>query len=232
MTLKAVIFDMDGVLCSTEEYHYQAWKAMAELYQLPFTHEDNEQLRGLTRRRSLEVILQGRQFPEEQMQRMLEEKDRRFQALLKKVSRADMPPGVLSLLQEIQRAGLKIGVASASRNVQVVLKQLQIDEYVEAYCDGNITQRSKPDPYPYRYAASALKVRPDECIAVEDSRAGIQSAHSAGMCVIGLGPYERVKLAQAHFDSLAQVNLNSLRNIYKDWSISGSGFTGHAKWSQ
>ncbi len=229
MTLKAVIFDMDGVLCSTEEYHYQAWKAMAEAYQLPFTHEDNEQLRGLTRRRSLEIILQGRQFPEEQIQRMMEEKDLRFQALLKQMGPQDMTPGVLALLKEIRRAGLKIGVASASRNVRPVLKQLEIEEYVEAYCDGNITQRSKPDPYPYLYTASALKVIPAECIAVEDSRAGIQSAHTGGMCVIGLGPYERVQLAEAHFDSLAQVNLNRLRKIYNGWSISRSGFISHAE---
>jgi beta-phosphoglucomutase len=210
---------MDGVLCYTEEYHYQAWKAMADRYRVPFEHGDNEQLRGLTRRRSLEVILQGRLLPEEQMLRMMEEKDRTFQALLRNMTPADMAPGVLDLLKEIRAAGLKIGVASASRNVQPVLRRLQIDPYVEAYCDGNITQRSKPDPYPYQYAASALRVSPAECTAIEDSPAGIQSAHAAGMCVIGLGPYERVKQAEAQFDSLAQLDLARLRLIHKYWGF-------------
>jgi beta-phosphoglucomutase len=207
MALKAVIFDMDGVLCSTDEYHYQSWKYVMDAYKIPFSRDVNEHLRGLTRRRSLEVILDGEQLPEADIQAILELKNQKFLDLIQKMSSKELMAGVGNLLEELRQAGIKIGIASASRNVKIVLERLGIARAIDAYCDGNVTRRSKPSPEVYLATAASLEVYPNECLAIEDSQAGIQAARSAGMCVIGLGPEDRVKEAHAWYKDLSSVRL-------------------------
>jgi kojibiose phosphorylase len=217
MELEAVIFDMDGVLCATEESHFQSWKHMTDAYGIPFSREENEKLRGLSRASSLEWILRGRSFSEAEKQAMMDQKDCFFQSLIREISPAALPEGVARLLQELQRAEVKIGVASASRNVKVILGRLGIDRYIQASCDGISVSLSKPAPDVYCCTARALDTPPGACLAVEDSEAGIRAALAAGMCAVGLGPVERVNGAHAVFEDLSGVRLKDLQQIFEKW---------------
>jgi beta-phosphoglucomutase len=215
--VKAVIFDMDGVLTATVEYHYLSWKRLAEKFDIPFSREDNDQLLGLTRRRSLEVILKGRHFPEKTIRYMLRLKNEYFMDYVSSMSSEDLLPGVRPLLDEICTTQIKIGVASASRNTKPVLKQLGIFNIVDVVVDGNLVNRSKPFPDVFFETASSLEVQPDDCLVIEDSQAGIEASLAAGMCVVGLGPIERVEKAHASFSSLSGVSLGDLREIFQMW---------------
>ncbi|NLG73779.1 MAG: beta-phosphoglucomutase [Chloroflexi bacterium] len=215
--LKAVIFDMDGVLTATVEYHYRSWKKVCDEFQIPFGRPQIEKLLGLTRRRALEVILDGRRLPEEQMRLMLEKKNTYFLEYLREMGPADLMPGAGELVQELNESGILIGVASASRNARPVLKRLGIAHLVDAIADSKQARRSKPAPDVFLEAASLLKVQPFECLAIEDSRVGVQAALDAGMCVVGLGPTQRVGKAHAVISSLAQVGLADLVAIYNWW---------------
>lgn len=214
MDPQAVIFDLDGVLTATDEYHYRSWKKAIERYGIRFTRSENEKLRGLPRRRSLEVLLGGRQLPEEEMGALLRLKNSYYLELVGEMSPADLLPGVAELLQELKESGVRMAVASASRNVQAVLKKLGIKGYFTAIADGNSVRLSKPSPEVFLKAAQALDLLPYQCITVEDSEAGIQAALAAGMWVVGLGPRQRVGRAHAVFANLAEVRWQDLREIY------------------
>lgn len=217
MSLRAVIFDMDGVLCSTIDYHFQAWKQALELEGIPFSRQVNEKLRGLSRRRSLEVILDGEKISEERIQSILETKNHFYLHFLQKMTPEDLSPGIQPLLEELRLARIKIGVASGSKNVRPTLKRLRIEHYFEAICDGNISKRSKPDPFPFRYTAALLGQEPSTCLAIEDSPAGVQSAQDAGMCVVGLGSPDLVGSSPAVFPDLSEVHLDTLRKVFQLW---------------
>jgi beta-phosphoglucomutase len=219
--LRAIIFDMDGVLTDTIEYHYLSWKRLAQEYGLPFTRKENDKLLGLTRRRSLEVLLKGRSLPDDQIQQMLKLKNIYYMEYVKTMTPADLLPGVSELLEEAQRGGLKIGVASASRNTHPVLTRLGIAGYVQAVVDGNSIRRSKPNPEVFLKTAQALEQEPHQCLVLEDSRAGVEAAHAAGMCAVGLGPVERLGKAEAVFPGLEGVRLADLEQIHRRWLEKG-----------
>jgi beta-phosphoglucomutase len=215
--MQGIIFDMDGVLCDTVEYHYLSWKRLAEEFNLAFTRKDNEKLLGLTRRSSLEVILKGRSLPEAQMQQLEKLKNIYYMEYVRQMSPEDLLPGVKDLIEEAQRDGLRIGVASASRNTEPVLARLGIAGQVWAVVDGNNVRRSKPDPEVFLKTAQALELAPEDCLVLEDSSAGVQAGISAGMCVVGLGPADRVGAASAVLPGLEGVSLADLQHIHRQW---------------
>jgi beta-phosphoglucomutase len=228
MPLKAVIFDMDGVLCATDDYHFHSWEEAISEYGIPFTRQDNHKLRGLTRRRSLETLLNGRRLSEKQFNEILKQKNQVFLEMVKEMGEKDLLPGVKRLLDELLENKLSIGVASASRNTGPVLKQLGIDAYMDAVCDGNTIRRSKPAPDVFLETAGALNILPSECLVLEDSQAGVQAARAAGICVVGLGPEARLQDAAAVFPSLEGVSLDLLKKIHSAW-ISSPGQLIHSK---
>ena len=210
MTLRAFIFDLDGVITDTAEYHYRAWKRLADEEGLPFTREENEHLRGVARRESLMLILKGRTVPEARIQEMMDRKTRYYLELVREVSPDDLLPGVKELLEEIRLAGMKSALGSASKNAGEVLDRLGIRSMLDAVSDGYSVERQKPAPDLFLDAARKLSLPPEQCAVVEDAAAGIEAARAGGFRSIGLGPGERVGLADAVFPSLEGVRLADL----------------------
>jgi beta-phosphoglucomutase len=201
------IFDLDGVLTGTAEYHYQGWQRLADTLGIPFDRERNEALRGVSRRRSLELLLAGRVYPEEQMVELMERKNRYYQALLTQVTPQDLLPGVGNLLAVLRAADLKIAIGSASKNAREVVQRLHIAPYIDALADGYSVVRPKPAPDLFVYAAGLLRVCVHECVVFEDATAGVEAAQVAGMYAVGLGPIERVGQADLVLPDLSNVTL-------------------------
>lgn len=189
---KAILFDLDGVLTDTSEYHYQAWKHLADDEGIPFTREENDaHLRGVGRRDSLMYIIRGRQYSEEQIQEMMDRKNRYYTELIKDMSPKDLVAGGKELLQEIRNAGIKIAIASSSKNCRTVIERLGIMSYIDGLADGNSVVNSKPAADLFVYAAGLVQVVTSECMGVEDADAGIEAIKTAGMQALAVGPEDR-----------------------------------------
>jgi len=213
--IKAFIFDLDGVITDTAEYHYRGWKRLADEEGLSFTREDNEHLRGVPRRESLMLILKGRMYPEEKIQEMMERKNNYYLAFIKEITPQDLLPGAKELLEEIRGAGLKNALGSASKNAAEVIERLGIRDLFDAISDGFSVERQKPAPDLFLYAAAQLGLAPSECVVVEDAAAGIEAAIAGGFRSIGLGPDERVGRADIILSNLAGVRLDALLNAFQ-----------------
>ena len=210
MTIRAFIFDLDGVLTDTAEYHYRGWKRLADELGILFTREDNEALRGIPRLASLRLILKGREYPEDEIQEMMERKNRYYLEFIKDIAPRDVLPGAKELLEEIRAAGLRSALGSASKNAREVVERLGIATMLDAISDGNSVEFQKPAPDLFLHAAAQLGLSASECIVVEDAAAGIEAAQAGGFRSVGLGPRERVGAAEVIFPSLATVHLTDL----------------------
>lgn len=208
--LKAFIFDLDGVITDTAEYHYRGWKRLADEEGLPFTREDNEHLRGVSRRDSLMLILKGRVYPETKIQEMMTRKNNYYLEFIQEIAPRDLLPGARELLEELRAAGYKVALGSASKNARDVLERLGIIHLFDAIADGYSVERQKPAPDLFWFAAKELNLQPAECVVVEDAAAGIEAARTGGFRSVGLGPAERVGAAEAIFPSLSGVHLADL----------------------
>lgn len=190
MKYDAVIFDLDGVICSTDEYHYLAWKDMADKRNIPFDRKTNELLRGVSRRESLEIILRSvpeRAVSEEEKLLWMEEKNNTYRALLGNMSPADLSGEVKTTLTALRNAGLKLGVGSSSKNTKFILGQIGLGNFFDAIADGTDIKNSKPDPEVFLLAASRLGMEPAKCLVVEDAQAGIEAATRGGMDSAAIG---------------------------------------------
>lgn len=208
--IKGFVFDLDGVLTDTAEYHYRGWKRLADELGIPFTREANEALRGIPRRASLMIILGDRSYPEEQLEEMMARKNQYYLEYIRAITPADLLPGARELLEEIRAAHLKVALGSASKNAVEVVERLGISDLFDAIADGNSVRQQKPAPDLFLYAASQLGLRPEECVVVEDAAAGIEAARSGGFLSIGLGPQERVGKADLVLASLEGARLEDL----------------------
>jgi len=210
--IKAFIFDLDGVLTDTAEYHYLGWKRLAEEEGLPFNRQDNEKLRGVSRRASLELVLKGRKLPEEKMQELMDRKNGYYRRSIESITAQDLLPGAEKLLQQLKELGFKLALASGSKNAPLVVDRLGIASYFDAFAHGGSVEKSKPAPDLFLYAAEKLGVKPRFCVVVEDAEAGIEAAKAAGMATIGIGPPERVGAADLFFPSVAEINPGAIIN--------------------
>jgi beta-phosphoglucomutase len=210
-TPKAIIFDLDGVLTDTSEYHYRAWKHLADDEGIPFTHEENDaHLRGVGRRESLAYLIRGRQYSEEQIQEMMDRKNRYYNALIEQMSPNEIVPGGKELLTEIRKAGIKSAIASASKNCRTVLERLEIVEYFDGIADGYSVVNSKPAADIFVYAAGLVNVPTVDCLGVEDADAGIEAIKIAGMRALAIGPADRFHRADKVLPTLAHKRLQDL----------------------
>ena len=208
---QAILFDLDGVLTDTSEYHYQAWKHLADDEGIPFTHQENDDhLRGISRRGSLMYIIRGKQYSEDQIQEMMDRKDRYYHELIKNMGPKDLVPGGRELLQEIRQAGIKVAIASGSKNSRTVLQYLQITDLLDGIADGNSVSNSKPAPDIFVYAAGIVQIPTSACLGIEDAEAGIEAIKTAGMQALGIGPRERFHRADKVLPSLANLHLQDI----------------------
>jgi len=214
MTIKGFIFDLDGVLTDTAEYHFRGWKRLADEEGLPFTREDNEALRGVPRRESLLLILKGKTVSEEKLQEMMERKNQYYLEFIHEIKPSDLLPGALRFLEELRAAGLKAAIGSASKNAGEVIERLGIGSLLDAISDGHSVERQKPAPDLFLHAAAQLGLNPHDCVVVEDATVGIAAARAGGFRTIGLGPKERVGEADVVYPSLENVHLDqALRDL-------------------
>lgn len=210
-TPQAIIFDLDGVLTDTSEYHFQAWKHLAEDEGIPFTREENdEHLRGIGRRESLEYLIRGRTYTEEQIQEMMKRKNRYYKTLIEGMTPADLIPGGRELLHEIRERGMKTAVASSSKNSLTVLRRLDIIDLFDGIADGYCVVNGKPAPDIFVYAAGLVRVYAPNCLGVEDADAGIEAIKNAGMRALAIGPRERFHRADAVLPTLANLTLTQV----------------------
>lgn len=208
--IKGFIFDLDGVLTDTAEYHYRGWKQLTDELGISFTREDNEALRGIPRRESLMLILKGREYTEDRIQEMMDRKNRYYLEYIGNITPLDVLPGARELLEQIRTAGLKSALGSASRNAFEVVEKLGIRHLLNAISDGHSVEFQKPAPDLFLHAAWQLGLSPSECVVVEDAAAGIEAARAGGFRSIGLGPHERVGEADLVLPSLEGVRLGDL----------------------
>jgi beta-phosphoglucomutase len=209
-SIQGVIFDLDGVLTDTAEYHYRSWQRLADEVGLPFSRQENEKLRGVPRRESLLHIIGDRHFSEDQIQEMMARKNRFYEEFIQTISPRDLLPGALDLLKELRQQEIKIALGSASKNARTVVERLDITDYMDAIADGYSVERSKPAPDLFLYAAQELGLSPADCIVLEDAASGIEAALAAGMIAVGLGPEERVGKADVVLPNLVGVHFADL----------------------
>lgn len=218
MTIRGFIFDLDGVLTDTAEYHYRGWKRLADEEGIPFERVDNEALRGIPRRESLMLILKGRSYPEEKILELMDRKNQYYLQFINEITPKDLLPGARELLEEIQQAGLKSALGSASKNAPDVVRRLGIAGLLDAISDGSSVERQKPAPDLFLHAARQLNLKPEECAVVEDAAAGIEAAIAGGFHSVGLGPRERVGHADVVLDSLAGAHLQKILGLLGQYS--------------
>lgn len=181
--IKAVIFDLDGVIVSTDDCHYRAWKKMADEENIYFDREINNRLRGVSRMESLEIVLEKseKEYSDEEKKALAERKNEYYKQLITELTPNDILPGVLERLNELKTNGIKIAIGSSSKNTPIILKQIELDDFFDAVSDGNNITYSKPNPEVFVKAAEMLNIPPNECMIVEDADAGVEAGKRAGM---------------------------------------------------
>ena len=190
--MKGVIFDLDGVLVSTDELHYEAWARLAkELGITGYSKKDNERQRGVGRMESLEVVLEtsDKQYSYEEKVELAERKNNYYRESLKGLTPNDLLPGAKETLLLLKEKGIKIAVGSASKNALMILEQIEILPLLDAVSSGLDVSKSKPDPEVFLVAAKKLNLKPEECLVVEDAAAGIEAANRGNMKSLAVGPF-------------------------------------------
>ena len=185
---KAVIFDLDGVICFTDTFHYQAWKALSNRLGIYFDEKINDRLRGVSRMASLEIILEQatKEYTQDEKEAFAAEKNDTYRELLKTMSPADLSDEVRNTMVELRRRGYKLSIGSSSKNTKFILGQIGLSNFFDAIADGTDITRSKPDPEVFLKSAAKLGVDPADCAVVEDAKAGIEAAKAGGMTALAL----------------------------------------------
>ena len=212
MSIKAFIFDLDGVIVDTAKYHFLAWKRLCDEMGLQFSIKDNERLKGVSRRKSFEIILSINkiQMDESQIVLNLEKKNEYYLEFIHSIKKEEVLPGVKDFLLEAKEKGIKTAIGSASRNCMEILSRLDLVEYFDAIIDGTKVSKAKPDPEVFIKGAQALSVPKEDSIVFEDSLAGIIAAHNGCMKAVGVGNSEVRGYCDYFIESFSDLDVNSL----------------------
>ena len=189
MSIQACLFDLDGVVVDTAKFHYIAWKEMAAELGFDFTEKENEWLKGVSRMRSLDILLEiGKVTKSDEEKRLLaESKNERYLEFVNRMTEEEILPGVTRFLDDLRSNGILIALGSASKNAPLILERIQLTEKFDVVVDGNSVSKAKPDPEVFLKCAELLHVKPEQCLVFEDAQAGIDAALNGGMKVIGVG---------------------------------------------
>lgn len=213
--IKAVIFDLDGVIVDTAHYHYVAWQKLAKELGITFTEKENEKLKGVSRMRSLEIILElgGISLSDEKKEELATKKNSWFVDYIEAIKPEEIFKGVKQMLNSLRENGYKVALASSSKNAETVLRLLEIKGFFDAVVDGTMIIKSKPDPEIFLLAASKVGVNPNECVVFEDAEAGVEAAIAAGMKCVGVGSADQLSKANFIVKSTADFNISQLQML-------------------
>ncbi|MEK5268985.1 MULTISPECIES: beta-phosphoglucomutase [unclassified Heyndrickxia] len=216
--IQAVLFDLDGVITDTAEYHYLAWKKLADELQVPFDRHFNEALKGLSRMDSLKKILENARpetsFSEEKLNELADRKNEYYKKLIRQISPANLLPGIQNLLEDIKKRGIKTALASASKNAMFVIDRLGIASYFDEIVDAARIQHGKPDPEIFLTGARKLDADPAFCIGIEDAEAGIQAIKAAGMFAVGVGTPDKMKQADFLVEGTRDLDFEKIESAF------------------
>ncbi len=210
--IKACIFDLDGVIVDTAKYHYLAWKELATGMSFDFTEQDNERLKGVSRMRSLDILLEigKKDLDDDTKLKYADNKNTRYLEYILKMKPNEILPGVIDFLTELKSKNIKIALGSASKNAMTILNQLKLKDYFEVVIDGTKVSKAKPDPEVFLKGAEALGLRAEECIVFEDAEAGIEAAINGGFKCVGIGSIENLAQANYVLQGFEGVNLEMI----------------------
>jgi beta-phosphoglucomutase len=215
---KAFIFDLDGVIVDTARYHYFAWKKLANSVGVDFSEEQNEQLKGVSRVRSLEKILAwgGIQLSEDKFMELMAKKNNDYLSYVNKMTEAEILVDVPKVLNFLKSAGYPTALGSASKNARTILQKVNLYNNFDAIVDGTNVTKAKPDPEVFLNAAKLLKTDPSDCIVFEDSVAGVQAANIAGMISIGIGNSKVLNEADYIFNDFTEISIDFIQELTKE----------------
>ncbi|MEI6519859.1 MAG: beta-phosphoglucomutase [bacterium] len=210
--IQAIIFDLDGVLVSTDDLHFQAWKQIADIEGIPFTREDNHRLRGVGRMESLMIILEKavRKHSFDEKKNMADKKNNIYRESLSTLTPSDILPGAREILEELRQNSIKTAIGSSSKNAMEIMHRTALLNLVDVIIDGNAINETKPSPEVFLKAAQRLGVNAEECLVIEDAMAGIEAGRRAGMAVFGIGTPQTLPGVKYLAKSLADVTVNEL----------------------
>lgn len=216
--IRAALFDLDGVLVDTAKYHYLAWKRLAGELGFDFLPEHNERLKGVSRMRSLEILLEvgGVSLPTHEQEALAAKKNAWYVQMLGGLRADEVLPGARETLHALRARGIKTALGSASKNSPLILEKLGIAPLLDAVIDGNVADRAKPDPQVFILGAQALGVSPRECVVFEDAAAGIEAAHAGGMLTVGVGEKENLPEADMLVPGLYALNIDQMMAFFAE----------------
>jgi len=209
------IFDLDGVIVDTAKYHYLAWKKLADELGIGFTEEQNEQFKGVSRKRCLEILLEmgGLAVSEEQFNAWLEEKNKDYLEYIEKMDASEILPDVPKVLSYLKQHNVPMALGSASKNAVPILNKVGLISYFNTIVDGTHVTKAKPDPEVFLIAAKDLGLKPKDCIVFEDALAGIEAANTAGMISIGIGDKNTLTQARYNFNDFTEIEIDFIREL-------------------
>ncbi|MGM0173398.1 beta-phosphoglucomutase [Enterococcus sp. DIV0800] len=217
---KGVLFDLDGVITDTAEYHYLAWKKLADELGISIDRAFNEKLKGVSREDSLRLILthgnRENDFSQTEFDQLAKRKNDNYVEMIQAVSPKDVYPGILDLLQALKKAGIKISLASASKNGPFLLKQMELTEYFDGIADPATIKAGKPAPDIFILAAEVVNLQPEDCIGIEDAQAGIVAIKASGALPIGVGKAQQLGHDIALVDSTNELTIAFLKKHWQN----------------
>ncbi len=214
------IFDLDGVIVDTAKYHYRAWKTLADELGIPFSEEQNEQFKGVSRKRCLEILLDMGEIKASQNQKdaWLKEKNEAYLNYIQNMDTSEILPDVIKVLDHLKDSRIPMALGSASKNARPILEKVKLLTYFDAIVDGNSVTKAKPDPEVFMIAAKNLEAAPLNCVVFEDALAGIAAANTAGMISIGIGEAEVLSEANYNFENFTQIDIDFLNTLIAELS--------------
>jgi len=213
--VKGCIFDLDGVIVDTARYHFIAWKELANELGFEFTEKDNERLKGVSRMKSLDILLEigGLDFPQEKKEELAKKKNENYRSYILKMTPDEILPGALEFIKEVKENNILTAVGSASKNAMTILDRLQLTSWFDAIIDGTKVSKAKPDPEVFLKGAEALNLQPADCVVFEDAGAGVEAALRGGMKCVGIGSPENLSKAHLVVPGLHEMNMQKLSQL-------------------